>query len=94
MRYSVFCVRDFKTGFLTPTIELNEASAVRNFEHAVLRNEDSLFFSHPEDYALYDLALFDSDSGEIISDGLPRQIITAEQIIQSALAKRGDRRGD
>lgn len=94
MRYLVVSVRDLKTGFLQPTVDLNEASAVRNFEHAVLRNDDSLFFSHPEDYALYDLGLFDTDTGELISDGLPRQIITADQVIQAVLTKRGDRDGN
>lgn len=93
MRYLVVSIRDLKTGFLQPTVDLNEASAVRNFEHAVLRNDDNLFFSHPEDYALYDLGLFDTDTGEFIFDGLPRQIITADQVIQAALTKRGDRDG-
>lgn len=93
MLYRMYCMRDFKTGFLSPALELNEASAVRNFEHAVLRNDDSLFFSHPADYALFFVGDFDSDTGVLFPAKIPKEIVTADQVIQSALSKRGDRDG-
>lgn len=88
MIYQVFAIRDVHTGFLTPTVDVNEASAMRNFEHAVLRNEDSLFFSHPEDYALFFLGTYDTDTGLIKAMSTPEQMITAQQVIDSALSKR------
>lgn len=64
MKYGVYSIRDYKTGFLTPTIDVNDASARRNFEHAC-SNPNSLFCSHPSDYALFKIGTYDSDSGRI-----------------------------
>lgn len=64
MIQGVYCIRDFKTGFLSPMVDVNDLSAKRNFEHACMR-QDSLFFSHPEDYALYKIATFDTDLGKL-----------------------------
>lgn len=87
MIYDVVCIRDVKTGFLAPQLEPNLQSAIRNFEHAVLRNEDSLFFSHPEDYALYRVGGFDTDTGAL-SPELPVEVITAANVISAALSRR------
>lgn len=88
MKAFVFCIRDVKAGFLQPTVEVNASVAVRNFEHAILRNEDSLFFSHPEDYSLYLLGTFDTDSGVITPGTIPEEVITASDVISAALAKK------
>lgn len=87
MKFGVYSIRDFKTGFLAPTVEQNDAVAQRNFEHAVLNTEQSLFFSHPEDYALYRIGSYNSDDGKLKAC-LPEEIITAPQILASALARR------
>lgn len=62
MILGVYAIRDSKTGFLTPTVDQNDAAAKRNFEHAMM-NEQSLFFSHPEDYSLYKIATYDTEQG-------------------------------
>lgn len=87
MKYGMYSIRDFKTGFLTPTIDVNDASAMRNFENAVLQNEQTLFFTHPEDYALYRIGDYDSDTGELLPH-LPAEILTAAQVFNSAMARR------
>lgn len=87
MKFGIYSIRDFKTGFLAPTVEQNDPVAQRNFEHAVLNTEQSLFFSHPEDYALYRIGSYDSDDGTLESC-LPQEIITAPQVFASALARR------
>ena len=69
MIYSVYAIRDSKTGFLTPTIDINDASAMRNFEHACMQT-NSLFFSHSQAYDLYRIARFNSDTGEISDNNL------------------------
>lgn len=84
MIYPVFAIRDFKTGFLSPVCEANEASAVRNFEAACLKS-DSLFFSHPEDYALFHLGSYDTDTGDM-RPAVPSEVVSAVQAIQAALA--------
>lgn len=87
MKFGVFSIRDFKTGFLAPTCEVNESVAVRNFEHAVLQSEQTLFFSHPEDYALFRIGHYDSDTGDLIPCA-HIELITASQVFNSAMAKR------
>lgn len=64
MIYNVFAVRDNKVGFLTPTIDVNKDSAIRNFRHAFMR-DDTLFHTHAKDFDLFLIGSFDSDSGII-----------------------------
>lgn len=84
MILGIYSIKDSLTGFMNCTLEQNDASAIRNFEHAVTR-VDSLFFSHPEHYVLYKLGYFDTSAG--ISkhfDAIP--IASASDI----LLKKGD----
>lgn len=67
MKYSVYSIKDLKTGFLPPTVEMNDQSAIRNFEHAC-SNTQSLFFTHPGDYQFWRLGTYDTDTGELTSD--------------------------
>lgn len=64
MKYGVYSIRDARTGFLPPTVDLNDSSAMRNFAHACMQKE-SLLFSHIEDYALCKIGEFDSSKGVI-----------------------------
>lgn len=64
MILGIYAIRDKKTGFLSPTVDQNDAAARRNFEHAMM-NEQSLMFSHAEDYALYRVGSYDTDTGVI-----------------------------
>lgn len=89
MIYSIYSIRDLKTGFLQPTLDINDASAIRNFEHAVLQNEDSLFFSHPEDYSLFYLGSFDSETGEILAQDVDRtELVSAAECMRRAVSAR------
>lgn len=88
MIFGIYSIRDMKSGFLAPTVEVNDAVAQRNFEHAVLNSEQSLFFSHPEDYALYKIGEMDSDKG-VISPQVPIfEVVTASQVFGSALSQK------
>lgn len=64
MIYPMFAIYDRKVGFMTPTVDQNEATAMRNFEHAIMESA-SLLATHPGDYALYKIGAFDSESGEL-----------------------------
>lgn len=64
MKYGLYSIRDSKVGFMTVTVDSNDASARRNFEHACSQT-NSLFFTHPQDYDLFKVGLYDSDSGVI-----------------------------
>lgn len=69
MNYGIYTIRDSKTGFLPLTVDNNDASAMRNFEHAA-ENNNSLFYTHASDYDLCRLGSFDTDTGEITLEKL------------------------
>lgn len=84
MLLGIYSIKDELTGFMNCTLEQNDASAIRNFEHAVTR-VDSLFYSHPAHYSLYKLGKFDTSHGIVdIVDPVP--IASACDI----LVKKGD----
>lgn len=65
MIYGVYSIRDVKTGFMRPSIELNDQAAARDFSHAVVNSPDVLSSFAP-DFDLYKIGEFDGDSGELI----------------------------
>lgn len=82
MIHPIYAIRDIKTGFLMPNVDINDASAIRNFEHAVLNNRDSLFFSHPEDYVLFCIGEYDTETG-VLSPYVPiNEVISAAAIMR------------
>lgn len=64
MIYGLYAIRDVKTGFMTPTMDSNDSAAVRNFFHAV-RNSEGILYSYAQDFDLYHIADYDSDSGVV-----------------------------
>lgn len=80
MKYPMYSIRDAKVGFMTPTIDQNDASAARNFEHAV-HNAASLMNSHPGDYALYKIGEFDTESGAV-TGCMPEHVIDAVGVVK------------
>lgn len=80
MVFGIYCVRDVKAGFQTPTAQVNDAVAVRGFASAVL-NSDSVLFTHASDFALYKVADFDADTGRISPLDLPVELIQASAVL-------------
>lgn len=76
MNLVVYAMHDRYTGFMQPTFELNDAVALRNFEHAIL-NTDSLLNSHSSDYRLMKIGRYNSENGlleaicppEVVAEG-------------------------
>lgn len=64
----MFSIKDRKTGFLTPVVEQTEASAIRNFQHAVQQGPQSLFYTHADDYVLCKIGMFDTEHGRLIPE--------------------------
>lgn len=77
MKVGIYCIWDRRTSWMTPTFDMNDASATRNFE-AALFHEDSLFNTHYQDFALYRLGSFDSDTGLIAAFEEPSFLIDGE----------------
>ena len=80
MKYPMYSIRDAKVGFMTPTVDQNDAAAARNFEHAVL-NSASLMNSHPADYSRYKIGEFDTESGAVVPC-LPEHVIDAVGVVK------------
>lgn len=66
MKYGLYAVRDVKTGYLPPQADINDYSAIRNFNHACM-DKSSLMFTHGADYELYKIGDYDTECGEIVS---------------------------
>lgn len=67
MIYGLYAIKDLKTGYLPPEVNINDLAACRNFEHACSRSE-TLFFTHPGDYQLWKIGTLDTDTAEIVSE--------------------------
>ena len=52
MKRPVYAIRDVAVGFGSPFVDVNDASARRNFSFAVNNNGDTMSFA-PKDYDLY-----------------------------------------
>lgn len=79
MKFNVYAIRDVHTGFMSPTIDVSDQSAIRNFAHAVMQ-EHSLMHTHAPDYSLYRIGVFESESG-VIESILPEHIFEAKEVI-------------
>lgn len=81
MKFNVYAIRDVKTGFMSPTFEINDAVAMRNFEHAV-QNSDSILFSHCKDFDLYKIGTYDSETGKLLPIELPLPICSGADCLK------------
>ena len=81
MKFGVYAVRDVKSGFQTPTCQVNDAVAIRGFAAAVMQS-DSVLFTHASDFALYKIAEFDADHGKITPLALPLELIQASSCLK------------
>lgn len=69
----IYAIKDAKSTFMPCTVDVNDATAVRNFEHAV-RQPDSILASHPNDFALFKVGEYDNESG-VISPVFPPMLL-------------------
>ncbi len=81
MKYGVYCIRDLKSGWLSPTVDINDQVAIRNFAYAVQHND--MFSDFASDYSLFKIGEFDTDSGDI--DNLPH-VFLANALTPSRMA--------
>lgn len=81
MKFGVYCVRDVKAGFQTPIVQINDAVAVRGFASTVVQS-DSILFTHAQDFAIYKIAEFDSDTGRLTPLDLPVELMQATDALR------------
>lgn len=82
MIYSIYSMRDKHTGFISPTFDLNDQTASRNFSMALTKSDGILGFA-PSDFDLYCLGSWDTDSGVISPSALPRLVMTGSDAFLS-----------
>ena len=81
MKFSMYSIKDAKTGFMTPVVEQNDAAALRNFSHAVNQPE-SIMNDSPNDFALFKVADFDTDAG-IFAIPSPSLVADASEVLRN-----------
>ena len=81
MIYGLYAIKDAKSTFMPCNADLNDACAIRNFEHAV-RQPDSLLRSHPNDYSLFKVGTYDNVGGYIEPIDSPVMLCDAAQCLK------------
>lgn len=64
MKVRLYSIRDKKSGFLPPTSDVNDETATRNF-HFACQTRDKMFMAYPDDYDLFYVGEYDTESGII-----------------------------
>ena len=85
MKFGMYCVRDAATGFMTPTLDQNDAAALRNFSMACDSSESSfrsLMSWKSDDFTLFKIADFDSETGQLTPIVPPSLIASGYSIRQ------------
>lgn len=80
MKFGIYAIKDAKSSFMPCSVDTNDGTAKRNFEHAVCQ-PGSLFASHPNDFALYVVGCYDDADGRIYPVFPPRQLLDAAQCL-------------
>lgn len=63
MIVNMYSVRDNLTGFGYPFVQPNDEAALRNFRYLLTPESGSEFSVKPDDYSLFRVARFDTDTG-------------------------------
>jgi hypothetical protein len=77
----VFCIRDRATDqYSNPMFLLSNGHAIRTFTDEVNRkSDDNLIYHHPDDYDLYRLGEFNTDSG-MFDTGVPEMVCVGKNV--------------
>lgn len=79
----LYSIRDLKTGFLPPFTDKNDETAIRGFVYA-LNKPGTLEYSNIQDYDLFKVGQFDSETGYL-------EPITPDLIYSGASILRGEK---
>lgn len=79
MKRRMYCVRDNKTSFWTPHEGYSDPAAVRDFQELVNKNE--LIRTHPGDFDLYYIGLFDGKTGQFEPVSPIEFIVSASSLV-------------
>lgn len=82
MKLVILAVHDRAVdAFMTPMFMQSIGQAVRSFTDEVNRPaEDNILYKHPEDYDLFELGTFDSNTGKFDMREDPRQVAIGKDL--------------
>lgn len=84
MLQKVFAIRDAKTeAFMRPFFVPTNGVAIRSFSDEV-NNRESELAKHPEDYALFELGVFDDSNGSFDLLEQPKSLGLALEFVKGA----------
>ncbi|WNK15031.1 MAG: nonstructural protein [Microvirus sp.] len=83
MKMVILSVRDIKAAiFMRPFFAQSTGTGLRSFSDEVNRKEEGNMLNlHPEDFALYEIGVFDDDKGTILPAVIPRLLLQAAQAV-------------
>lgn len=79
MIINIYSIKDNVAGFLQPTYSLYEPQALRDFSFAL--NQPGLMNFKPEDYSLWHVGKFDTETGEI-TGVVPKLIVHGSEVVK------------
>lgn len=83
MKLKLYSILDAKVGaFDSPFTDVRDESAIRRFTDAVNdgSNPNNQWFRHPEDFALYLVGEFITDTAEIIPQKVMKSLVSAASV--------------
>lgn len=75
MIYGIYSIRDSLTGFMSPALDINDQSAIRNFSRAINSGEGLMDFA-PKDFDLYLVGQFNNQTG-VLEPVVPVQMVVS-----------------
>lgn len=66
MKHNVYTMKDLKSCYMQPFVDVNDNVARRNFAAAINRKDTVMNFS-PEDYILFRIGEYDDQTGELLT---------------------------
>ena len=89
MIYGIYSMRDKLDGYMGLKLEGNDNVAIRNF--SILVNDPSLSVSYnPDDFDLYKVGTFDSDSGELCHCKMAELVDSDDRAEDEQRSSKGD----
>lgn len=63
MKKIITVMKDDKVGFMTPTVDINKETAIRNFKYCI--NQQEYYHANAADFSLFIIGEYDDQIGSI-----------------------------
>lgn len=82
MKMQVYAIQDLKVGgFANPVTTINDAVMRRMF-HTIVTDVGSVVNKYPEDYTVFHIAEFDTETAQFTNNTTPRLIANGMEFLQ------------